>query len=81
MLAQQAIGDLAACCKMALFRNLCVALQICLCDVPTYVSAQILGLLDLAKNDSFFNQAATALLPGGSQQGTHFCNGLLDRMV
>ncbi len=40
---------------MALFRNLGVNLLDHLCDVPTYVSAQSLDFLDLAKNYSFLN--------------------------
>ena len=46
---------------MALFRNLCVELRIGLCDVPAYVSAQILALLDLVKNDSFLNRERAEL--------------------
>ena len=42
--------------EMALFRNLFVELRIGLCGVPSYASAQILALLDLAKNDSFLNR-------------------------
>ena len=40
---------------MAIFRNLGVNLRDRLCDVPTYVSAQSLDFLDLAKNYSFLN--------------------------
>ncbi len=40
---------------MALFRNICVKLRVSLCDVLSYVSAQTLVLLDLAKNCSFLN--------------------------
>jgi len=40
---------------MALFRNLGVKLRVPLCDVLTYVSAQTLVFLDLAKNCSFLN--------------------------
>jgi hypothetical protein len=36
---------------MALFRNLGVTLQDCLCDVPMYASAQSLEFLDLANPD------------------------------
>ena len=78
--AQDSEGGLAAWCKKALFRNLCVVLRICLCDVREYVSAQILGLLDLTKNGSFCPQALAAPLPARSSQGAHFCNGLLDRI-
>ena len=45
---------------MALFRNLGVNLQNCLCDVLQYVPAQSLDFLDLTKNCSFL----TGLLPG-----------------
>ena len=38
---------------MALFRNLGVKLRDRLCDVRSYVSAQTLDFLDLAKNCSF----------------------------
>ena len=44
---------------MALFRNLGVNLRNRLCDVPTYVSAQSLEFLDLAKNCSFLNWKLT----------------------
>ncbi len=44
---------------MALFRNLGVNLQDCLCDVPMYVSAQSLDFLDLAKKYSFLNWKLT----------------------
>jgi len=40
---------------MALFRNLCVKLRRSLCDVRSYVSAQLLVFLDLAKNCSFLD--------------------------
>ena len=40
---------------MALFRNLGVKLRVSLCDVLSYVSAQTLVFLDLAKNYSFLN--------------------------
>ncbi len=40
---------------MALFRNLGVELRGSLCDVQSYVSAQALVFLDLAKNCSFLN--------------------------
>jgi len=36
---------------MALFGNLGVKLRGCLCDVPRYVSAQLLVFLDLADPD------------------------------
>ncbi len=45
--------------EMALFRNLGVNLRDRLCDVPTYVSAQSLDFLDLAKNCSFLNWKLT----------------------
>ena len=45
--------------EMALFRNLGVNLRDRLCDVPTYVSAQSLEFLDLAKNYSFLNWKLT----------------------
>jgi len=44
---------------MAIFRNLGVNLRDRLCDVPTYVSAQSLDFLDLAKNYSFLNWKLT----------------------
>jgi len=40
---------------MALFRNLGVNLWVCLGGVLSYVSAQPLDFLDLAKNCSFLN--------------------------
>ena len=40
---------------MALFRNICVNLRVCLCGVYSYASAQPLDFLDLAKNCSFLN--------------------------
>ena len=39
--------------ETALFRNLGVNLQPCLCGVPMYASAQGFDFLDLAKNCSF----------------------------
>jgi hypothetical protein len=39
--------------EMALFRNLGVNLRVSLRDVPKYLSAQTLVLLNLAKNRSF----------------------------
>ena len=56
----ESIAALSSRSEMALFRNLCVELRIGLCDVPEYVSAQILALLDLAKNDSFLNRERAA---------------------
>jgi hypothetical protein len=46
---------------MAIFRNLGVNLRDRLCDVPTYVSAQSLDFLDLAKNYSFLNWKLTSV--------------------
>jgi len=40
---------------MALFRNLGVKLRVSLCDVLSYVSAQPLVFLELAKNYPFLN--------------------------
>jgi len=40
---------------MALFRNICVNLLVCLYSVYSYASAQSLDFLDLAKNCSFLN--------------------------
>jgi hypothetical protein len=44
---------------MAFFRNLGVKLRVPLCDGLTYVSAQTLIFLDLAKNYSFLNWKPT----------------------
>jgi len=44
---------------MALFRNLGVKLQVSLCDVLTYASAQTLVFLKLAQNCSFLNWKLT----------------------
>jgi len=44
---------------MDLFRNLCVKLRGSLCDVRSYVSAQPLVFLDLAKNSRFMNWKLT----------------------
>ncbi len=49
--------------EMALFRNLCVKLRNCLCDVLQYVSAQSLDFLDLAKNCSFLNRKLRRVHP------------------
>jgi len=38
---------------MAIFRNICVKLQDCLCDLPSYASAQSLVFLDLAETITF----------------------------
>jgi len=47
---------------MALFRNLCVKLRGSLCDVRSYVSAQPLVFLDLAKNFQFMNWKPTVFM-------------------
>jgi hypothetical protein len=47
--------------QMALFRNLDVKLQGCLCDVPRYASAQPLVFLDLAENCSFLHWKLTLM--------------------
>ena len=44
---------------MALFHNIGVKLRVSLCDVLSYVSAQTLVFLDLAKNCSFLNWKPT----------------------
>jgi len=44
---------------MALFRNVGVKLRVSLCDVLSYVSAQTLVFLDLAKNCSFLDWKPT----------------------
>jgi len=49
--------------EMALFRNLCVNLRDCLCDVLQYASAQPLDFLDLAKNCSFLNRKLRCVHP------------------
>ena len=59
---------------MALFRNLCVNLRDCLCDVPRYASAQSLDFLDLANprqvGTELETDASAHLLHGHSWMGT-----------
>ena len=62
--------------ETALFRNLCVELRIGLCDVPEYASAQILALLDLAKNDSDLIRERAAPVQAKAAVYTEFLNRL-----
>ena len=43
-------------CETAIFRNLCVNLQVCLCGEQMFASAQTFDFLELSKNISFPDQ-------------------------